>query len=190
MTNLEPLMKQTSTESTSYDALAKFLHWVIALIVLSMLIFARQLADLNDAERVEMIKFHSGLGLIVLVLMLTRLLWRLGHPPPAPLRTMALWQQRTAASVHYAFYVLLILQPLLGMLLATSVDYSVSPFGIFELSSWISDDPDRAEWLLTLHTANANIISMLALVHIGAALWHHFRKRDNVLRRMLPLLKN
>ncbi len=183
-------MNQAGTEKTGYDAIAKTLHWAIALIVLSMLIFAWQLDDLGDAERVEMIKFHSGLGLSVLILMVLRLLWRLRHPPPAPPPTMARWQRRAAVSVHLAFYLLLILQPVLGMLLAGSVDYSVSPFSWFELSSWMSDDPDRVDWLLALHASNANLIALLALVHIGAALWHHYHDKDNVLRRMLPFAKS
>ncbi len=182
-------MNQAGTEKTGYDAIAKTLHWTIALIVLSMLIFAWQLDDLGDAERVEMIKFHSGLGLSVLILMVLRLLWRLGHPPPAPPPTMSRWQRRASVSVHRAFYLLLILQPVLGMLLAGSVDYSVSPFGWLELSTWMPDDPNRADWLLALHSTNANIIALLALVHIGAALWHHYREKDNVLRRMLPFAK-
>ncbi len=183
-------MNQAGTEKTGYDAIAKTLHWLIALIVLSVLVLAWQLDDMEDAERVEMIKIHSGLGLSVLILMVLRLLWRLGHPPPAPPATMARWQRHAAVSVHRAFYLLLILQPVLGMLLAGSVDYSVVPFGWFELSSWLSDDPDRADWLLALHAWNANLIALLVLVHIGAALWHQYYEKDNLLKRMLPFTKS
>ena len=76
-------MNQTGTEKTGYDGIAKTLHWAVALIVLSVLIFAWQLDDMGDADRVEMITFHSGLGLSVLILMVLRLMWRLQHPPPA-----------------------------------------------------------------------------------------------------------
>ncbi len=183
-------MSNPGTEKMNYDSIAKTLHWVIAFIVFSMLIFGRQLENMVGAEREQMIKFHSGLGLIVLILMVSRLLWRFRHPPPASLPTIARWQRYTAVFVHRAFYLLLILQPILGILLATSVDYSVSPFGLFQLSSWISDDPDRANWLQTLHGINANLILTLALVHIGAALLHHFREKNGVLRRMLPFAKN
>jgi cytochrome b561 len=183
-------MIQAGTANPGYDTIAKSLHWVIAVVVLAMLIFARQLDDMADAERVEMIKFHSGLGTSVLILMVLRLLWRLRHPPPAPPSAMARWQRRAAVSVHGAFYLLLIAQPVLGMLVAGSVDYAVSPFGAFELSSWMADDPDRADWLLFLHASNANLITLLALVHIGAALWHRYHDKDNVLSRMLPFAKS
>ncbi len=183
-------MSQAGTANSGYDTIAKSLHWVVAVVVLSMLIFGRQLDDMADAERVEMIKFHSGLGMRVLILMVLRRLWRLRHPPPAPPSTMARWQRRAAVSVHGAFYLLLIVQPVLGMLLAGSVDYAVSPFGGFELSRWMADDSDRADWLLLLHASNANLITLLALVHIGAALWHCYHHKDNVLNRMLPFAKS
>ena len=183
-------MNQAGTEKTGYDAIAKTLHWTIALIVLSVLIFAWQLDDMGDADRVEMIKFHSGLGLSVLILMVWACACRKPSTMPAPPPTTSRWQRRASVSVHRAFYLLLILQPVLGMLLAGSVDYSVSPFGWFELSSWMSDDPERADWLLALHASSANLIALLALVHIGAALWHHYHDKDNVLRRMLPFAKS
>jgi cytochrome b561 len=182
-------MSQTTEAKTGYDSVAKTLHWLIALAVLSMLIFGWQLDDMDDTERVEMIKFHSGLGLSVLVLMVLRVLWRLQHPPPELPPMMSRWQRCAAVCTHRAFYLLLILQPVLGTLLAMSVDYSVSPFGWIEFFSWPSNIPDRTAWLRILHSTNANIIALLALGHIGAALWHHYRKKDNVLRRMLPFAK-
>ena len=54
----------------------------------------------------------------------------------------------------------------------------------------MADDPDRADWLLLLQASNANLITLLALVHIGAALWHRYHDKDNVLSRMLPFAKS
>ena len=118
-------MSQAGTADSSYDTIAKSLHWVIAVVVLLMLIFARQLDDMADAERVEMIKFHSGLGTSVLILMVLRLLWRLRHPPPAPPIHNGL--VATPRGRFGARRVLPVADSaaVLGMLLAGSVDYAV-----------------------------------------------------------------
>ena len=117
------------SEILKYGATTKWLHWFIGIVVILMLIFGRSLESLPLSEREQMIMFHSGLGTLVLLLMLARWGWRLSHQPPGPTETMGVWQTRLAKTMHWSFYVLLVLQPILGISQAMFItDYQVVAF--------------------------------------------------------------
>lgn len=175
------------SEILKFGATAKWLHWFIGIVVILMLIFGRTLESLPLSEREQMIMGHSGLGTLVLLLMLARWGWRLSHQPPGPAETMGVWQTRLAKTMHWSFYVLLVLQPILGISQAMFIaDYQVVAFGVIDYSSLAMADADKARIFHVLHGANATVLSVLVIGHIGASLYHHFYQKDNVLKRMLP----
>ncbi len=173
--------------SLKFDPTAKWLHWLIGTIVIIMLIFGRTMEALPLTEREVIIMAHSGLGTLVLLLMLARWGWRLSHEPPAEISTMGTWQTRLAKLMHWSLYVLLVVQPILGILQAMYIaDYEILAFGVIDYSALAADDAERARVFHVLHGLNATVLSILVIGHIGAGLYHHFIKKDAVLRRMLP----
>ena len=173
--------------SLKFDPTAKWLHWLIGTIVIIMLIFGRTMEALPLTEREVIIMAHSGLGTLVLLLMLARWGWRLSHEPPAEISTMGTWQSRLAKLMHWSLYVLLVVQPILGILQAMYIaDYEILAFGVIDYSALAADDAERARVFHVLHGLNATVLSILVIGHIGAGLYHHFIKKDAVLRRMLP----
>ena len=175
------------TEAGRYGATAKWLHWLIAVLVIIMLVAGRTLESLPLTEREQMIMVHSGLGTLVLLLMLVRLRWRLSHAPPDLPDSMGSTQIRLSKFVHRALYVLLIVQPLLGFGQALFIaDYQVVAFGLIDYSSMATADEGLAQIFHIAHGLNSLILSALVLGHIGAAFYHHFRQQDGLLRRMWP----
>ena len=175
------------SRSLKFDPTAKWLHWLIGTIVIIMLIFGRTMEALPLTEREVIIMAHSGLGTLVLLLMLARWGWRLSHEPPAEISTMGTWQTRLAKLMHWSLYVLLVVQPILGILQAMYIaDYEILAFGVIDYSALAADDAERARVFHVLHGLNATVLSILVIGHIGAGLYHHFIKKDAVLRRMLP----
>lgn len=176
--------------NVKYGATAKWLHWLIGIIVIIMLIFGPGLEDMPLDQRQQTIMGHSGLGTLVLLLMVVRWSWRLSHTPPGPTPNMGLWQTRLSRWMHWGLYVLLILQPVFGILQAMYItDYEVVAFGLIDYSGMTAGDADRARLLHVLHGLNASIITVLVIGHILASLHHHFVQKDDVLRRMLPFGK-
>lgn len=170
-----------------YGATAKWLHWFIGLTAILMLIAGRTMEALPLTEREEIIMGHSGLGTLVLLLMLVRLSWRASHETPGPTDSMGSLQIRLSKLMHWTLYGLLILQPLLGISQAMYLtDYEVVAFGLIDYSSLATDNADTAQIFHVAHSVNAWILSALVTGHIGAALYHHFIAKDSVLRRMLP----
>ncbi len=174
-------------EILKYGATAKWLHWLVTFIVIVMLIFGPGLEDLPLDEREQVIMVHSGLGTLVLILMLIRWPWRLTHDVPDPAATMGALQTRLSKIMHWSFYVLLVLQPVLGILQAMYItEYEVVAFGQIAYSSIAVDNEQMAGIFHIAHSVNAKLLTVLVLVHFAAALYQHFWQKDDVLRRRLP----
>lgn len=174
-------------QTNRYSATAKSLHWFLAVVIILMLIAGRTLEDMDIPERTEILMAHSGLGTLVLVLMLVRLVWRQTHQPPAPDSSVSALQVKLSKLMHRTLYALIILQPILGILQAAYLDeYKVIAFGLIDYSAIATDNAGMAKVFHIMHGINATVISILVLGHIGAAFYHHFVQKDQTLKRMLP----
>ncbi len=172
---------------TSYDPVARGLHWLTVLLVLSEYIVGSLMPGIRlGTPFVFLIQLHLALGSGLLLVVLARILWRLTHrPPPEPL--LPAWQKRLAAATHFALYLALILMPLAGWASASAHGYPARAFGFLPLPALV---PYRAHIGFRLGDVHADVIYwiLLALIvlHVSAALYHRFVKRDRVLSRMLP----
>lgn len=168
-----------------YDLVAQCLHWAMALILV-YLIFSSSFEDVSDAVMENRIQLHAGLGLTVIALGLIRWIWRSARPRPRPSGIDSRWQAALAAITHHTFYALFLLAPAFGILLASLVAYPVRPFGAAPIYKWPEDSPAAAEVMNSVHGFAADLILALLILHVGAALYHQFVKRDSILSRMMP----
>ncbi|HAD25593.1 MAG TPA: hypothetical protein DCF61_07645 [Alphaproteobacteria bacterium] len=181
------LLKQRARQDlTHYSGTAKTLHWVMAVLVLLMLAAGSQMLSASDAEKAEATIGHSAAGLLVLGLLIIRFGYRLRHTPPALPGDLPVWQSRMAVWNHRAFYLLIFVQAVAGIGAAATAPYEVLTAGIMPLSALAADDPVWFARFVALHKLNALLIAILAGIHIAAALYHHFVRKDGILRRMWP----
>lgn len=172
----------------SYSGVAKAFHWTIVLLIAYMLYNGWTADDVPREARGGVMQLHAGFGIIVLVLMAARLAWRVGHPAPALPSDLPRWQVIASRATHHGLYFLVILQPLLGLTLGiTSTKSNLMPFGLFGLQAVPNNAIHHVAGLL--HGLNAYLIAALVVLHILAALYHHFVRHDAVLKRMLPFVK-
>jgi len=107
------------------------------------------------------------------------------HPPlPLPEDIPPL-QQSAARAVHWGLYALLVVQPFVGWVATSAYRASIMVFGLFELPPIWPQDRPLSERLFVVHALIGAAIACLAAVHIGAALYHHFVRKDRVLMRMI-----
>jgi len=123
----------------------------------------------------------------IFALAVLRLLWRLINPVPAIPSTSPRWQQIGAHISHVALYGLILITPLLGWIMSSARNFSVSWFGLFTLPDLVQPNRARYDLFHEAHEILAWTLLAIAVLHAAAALKHHFFDRDNVLRRMLPL---
>jgi len=183
-----------------YSSIAIFLHWSIALLIIGQIVGGLVMVEFlgkGSALKFEIYQWHKSFGILILALSILRLLWRLTHRPPSLPDKMPGWERRLAGFTHIAFYGFLIGMPLVGWAMV-----SVSPLGIstylFEtirlphMPFWEGQDNlvDLENLFKQIHEYMGFAMIGLLLLHIGAALKHHFHDRDDILSRMLPMIKS
>jgi cytochrome b561 len=177
----------SSTEQNHVERPRKLvvLHWLTVLCVCSAaaLILIRDEVD-GRAVRQWLLEGHRHFGLIVLILFFVRVVLRLRLGKlPSEIKSRLL--RIAGASTHFVLYALLLTLPLLGWATSNAQDKPVHFFGL-TLPALVKADDDLADQLQVWHVDAAWILLGIVLLHIGAALWHHFFLRDNTLRAMLP----
>lgn len=183
-----------TTQPARYHAVAVVLHWLIALLIVGLLVVGFVMGGVETPElKFKLYQLHKSFGITVLVLSVLRLLWRLTHrPPPLPPMTKV-WERWAAHAVHWGFYLIMIGMPLVGWLgvSASPMKMPLRIFGQFDmplLPFFDGDTDPRAttQALFEAHGVMAFIAIGLLVLHLGAALKHHFIVRDDVLLRMAP----
>ena len=172
-----------------YSAVAQVFHWVIAALVVTQFVLAYTADDLPiGVHKLALLARHKSFGMTILMLAILRLLWRLKNPPPALPAGMTPVERLLARATHAAFYLLLFAMPLTGWMMSSAKNYSVSWFGLFTWPNLIGKNEAAFDALRTTHHLLSYLLFAIAVLHILAALKHHFWNKDDVLRRMLPLV--
>ncbi len=182
---------------SAYGSIAKWLHWVMAAWVVATAATIYYLTWRNPGFPVPGLNYHKVLGFSLLVPLAFRIGWRLLNPAPKPLDTTPRWQIRVSQFSHFSLYALLLAMPITGYLgNGAGVDYGVFQIPAFRstaLSDWALETfgITYAQWDSFFDTVHYRVVgpyvlSAFVLVHVGAALYHHFVRRDDVLVRMLP----
>jgi cytochrome b561 len=173
-----------------YTAVAQALHWIIAALIVTQFTLAWKAEDLPlGMHKLALLARHKSFGMTVLMLVVLRLAWRLFNPPPPLPDGMSKIEIFLARATHRVFYALLFLMPLTGWLMSSAKNYSVSWFSVFTWPNLIAPDERWFDVLKTTHFVLSYMLFAVAILHILAALKHHFWNKDDVLTRMLPFTK-
>ena len=170
-----------------WGCVAKWLHWTVALAVIVMIGLGWWAERLPFGSlKVDVFWVHKSLGMLVLIAMALRLLWRLLNPAPALPDTLRPWERGAAHLTHWGLYALLIAMPVSGWVINSAANFPLSVFGWFEVPAIAPADDDIKELAASVHGALSWAIIAVVGLHVAAALKHHFVLKDDVLRRMLP----
>ena len=171
-----------------WGATSQLLHWIIAVLILSIGAVGLVMGELPRSPKWFWVyTLHKSLGLTVLALVLVRIAWRLYAGAPPPVEGTPRWQARLASLTHGAIYVLILAMPLSGWLYDSAS--GLRPFRWFGLAEVPKLSPPHEALADAMHETHELLFWVLiALVigHAGAALYHHFVRRDATLARMLP----
>jgi cytochrome b561 len=170
----------------AYTVTARVLHWVTASLVLLMLPLGLVIAnDWGGPLQDQLYDLHRSIGALIIPIVLARVVYRWTHPPaPLPDDIPAL-QQFAANVTHWALYGLLIVQPFVGWIGTSAYRATIVVFGLFELPPIWPEDRAFSDRVLFVHGLIGLTIAVLLAAHIGAALHHHFVRRDGILMRMI-----
>ncbi|RZL86852.1 MAG: cytochrome b [Variovorax sp.] len=180
---------QLSNGDVSWGAVAKFFHWLVAALIFTQFALGWLATSWRlSPTKLDLFVWHKSIGMLVLALVLMRLLWRLATPTPTPAlpADMPAWERAAARLSHVLLYAVMIAMPLTGWITSSAAGVPFSIFWLIPLPAIVGPDEHTAELAALAHFSLGLGFAALLVLHIGAALRHHFIKRNNVLVRMLP----
>lgn len=173
-----------------YGAIAIVLHWTMALLVIGLTVLGLYMVTLPDAgfdtTKIVLILYHKELGMLVLVLLVPRLAWRVTQVLPQLAVSLPDWQKIAARFVHLSFYALMFALPITGWLMSSAAGIPVSLLGLYTLPDLVGHNDLLFQQLIDVHKYLGYALVCCIAMHMGAALWHHFARKDDTLRKMLP----
>lgn len=167
---------------------ARMMHWVMALLVLSMipvgLLMVQQ--GLDRSLQNALYVFHKNVGVLLLGLIVARLIIRWRRPPPPLPTTVPGWQQKISALSHGALYLLLFVMPLAGYIRVRAGGFPIESLDRLGIGSFVSRSQELAQTAKAVHYYGGIALGAVIALHIGAALYHGIVKKDGVFTRMWP----
>lgn len=178
-----------SYQTDRYDAFARTLHWLMALMIFGLIGVGLYMGELprEDTLRPQLFTLHKTFGVLTLCLAIIRIAWALMVRAPELPRSLQSWEIKLAKVVKIGMYLLMLATPILGYALSNFADKPVALFGVIELPTLLAPDKGLKEIAEELHGIFAFTLLGLAGLHIAGALKHRFfgTPETDVLRRML-----
>ena len=177
----------------TYTCRARHFHWwtvgfVSVLVPVGLYMNYRgNVLGIFDGLTNTLYSTHKLLGFTLLLIVVARLGYRLLHGAPADEPTLEPWQKVVSSLNHWGMYVLLLIVPLLGWF-GVQLYPALDVFGLFSLPAVVGPNQEAAETVLAIHKTLALLLVAFIALHVGAALYHYFIRKDGVLNRMIPIL--
>jgi cytochrome b561 len=177
-----------STAATDrYGAVAQWLHWITAILVLATLPLAWVMINMEpkNPSVPTLFLIHKSIGVTIFAVVAFRILWRGLNPAPPLLWTLEPWEAWTARINHFLLYLILLAMPVSGYITSAASNHPVNYFGLVTLPSLPENKP-LAHAAGEVHEALSWALYALVGLHILGTAYHLILKRDGVLDRMLP----
>jgi cytochrome b561 len=179
----------TTAERRQFTVSMRFLHWLTAALVLTMLgIGVAMVASLGSYH--ALVSLHRPLGILILLVVVIRYVNRsFSALPPFP-ETMSAQERFVASTSELLFYALLFVQPLVGWGMLSAARYPIVLFGSLHLFPILPHSVMLYAVLRKTHTVLAYLLFLMFLAHFGAILFHTLIVRDGMFNRMAFWSKN
>lgn len=176
------------SDERRYDGVAIGLHWLIAALAIAVATLGLLIpeAPRGSEWRDFVLLWHRSIGMAILLAMVLRVLWRLGHKPPPLSATLRPIEAFLAHATHALLYLAFLAMPLAGYLNTAAAGHSLSLFGLVTIPPPIAEDERLAQIAIGLHLVGQFAVYGFVALHVAAALMHGVVRRDGVFSRMLP----
>ena len=172
-----------STQPRQFAMVSRVLHWLMAVMLLTMLSIGVAMVASLAAYHV-LVSIHRPLGIAILLLVVVRFVNRLLNPPPPFPPTMSRLERLAATASEYLLYGLMFVLPLVGWGMLSAARYPIVLYGSLHLPSILPHDAMLYAVLRKSHTILAYLFFLMFLAHVGAVLYHTLIVRDGMLKRM------
>ena len=173
-----------------FGAGARLFHWLVVLLVLVQIPagIAMIAPALEQGSIDRLFVLHKGLGVVLLVVVLARVLWRLTHPAPPMSEAIPELERRIATTAHWVIYAVLVVIAGSGYVHVVGDGFPIEMMDALGLPTLLPLMPEVASWASLVHRFSTFLLIALVAVHVAEVLRHHLVLRDGTLSRMWPPL--
>ena len=171
----------------AWGIVSRAFHWCLGVVIIGMIAYGWWMNHFPARpDRFFYRSIHADIGYLLLLLLVLRILWRLFNPTPSLPAGTPVWERLLARINQGALYLVTFTVAMLGWAHSGAVikPYS-SWFGLFDVPQFTATDRAAAHMYEDYHIYGAYILLALIVLHVLAALYHRFIKRDGVLERMI-----
>lgn len=181
-------MKLTN-DTQGYGLVSLAIHWLTALAILGLFGLGLWMTSLTyyDPWYRQGPALHKSIGVILLLVMVFRVIWRAWTPPPPALASHKPWEQGLARLVQGLLYLFIFAVIFSGYLISTADGRAVEVFGLFRLPALITSLPNQEDVAGKIHLVLAICLMALVGLHVLGALKHHVLDKDATLKRILGI---
>lgn len=173
--------------SERYGLVAQFLHWSVVVGIMLQYAWAWRIDNTESIrQQFSLVNEHKSIGMTILLLVFLRIGWRAINQTPDHPPGTRLWQANAANFTHALLYFLILLMPLTGWMYSSAAGYGAEFYGLLDIPDFVPTSERLESFMHLAHESMAWAIPVVVLVHVAAALRHHFVLKDDVLKRMLP----
>ncbi|MCW8878190.1 MAG: cytochrome b [Kangiellaceae bacterium] len=172
--------------STHYGKLSIALHWLMALMIISLIAVGFYMESMPDGDdKWAIYGLHKATGVIVLVFALFRWYWTLSSEKLSSPEGYSKMDIGLAHAGKWFLMIMMLVMPLSGMGMSLFGGRSINMYGIFSIPGVAEANKPLAGILNTVHSVSAWIIAIMVGLHILFAFKHHLINKDITLTRML-----
>lgn len=169
----------------SYGVVSRVIHWIMSVLITAMIVAGFVMVNLEPSSlKWQIYNAHKATGLVVLFLGILRILWIFTNPQVEVPFELPRWQRILARLNHNLIYILLVIMPTSGALMTLTGGHDIDFFGLLTIKAF-AENKEYSTVFWNIHVSSAFLLVASSLVHIAAALYHHFIRKDNVLMRMI-----
>lgn len=173
--------------NAAYGAITKIFHWIIGLSIIGLLGVGLYMDAMpSSPDKWALYGLHKAIGILVLFSVFARILWRIINLTPALPENMSPLEKIGAHAGHFALYIFMVGMPLSGWIMSSAGGHAVKIFDLYTMPALVEKNKELGGIFNAVHEYMGYALIATLAIHIAAALFHHFWRKDNVLRRMLP----
>ena len=169
-----------------YGSVSKILHWLIGFNMIGLIAIGWYMTRLSDEDiwYWRLLELHQAVGLSFFVLVPVKFAWKMYSPNPGLLPSIKPWERFVARLVHWFFIVAIVVIPLTGFIFVATNGEAVKLYDLITIPDIGRLSKVSRSLLSNIHYYLSYTCAALIVVHILAALKHHFIDLDRSLRRM------
>uniref|UniRef100_UPI004055FD0B cytochrome b n=1 Tax=Candidatus Electrothrix sp. TaxID=2170559 RepID=UPI004055FD0B len=181
---------QTDTKST-LSSNTLILHWTVGIIMIILLAIG---VFMKEAEVYALYPWHKAFGVLIILPVILRVLWRLKIGWPPPVREYKKVEIKLSKFIHYLLLIGTVILPISGFMMSAMGGHGVDLFGLelvarnpnpLNPKEVIPLNESVASIAHELHSIGGYIVIIAVILHTAGVLKHHILDKDGTLLRML-----